>query len=139
MDTLICHKNEFLYSFFNTDQIFDFLLSIGMKPFVELSFMPETLASGSKIVFHYQSNVTPPQDYGQWETLIHKLVSHWVERYGIAEVAQWLFEVWNEPNLDNFWTGTQSDYFKLYRVTAEAIKDVDPRLQVGGPVTAQNA
>ncbi|MGH2542642.1 MAG: GH39 family glycosyl hydrolase, partial [Ardenticatenaceae bacterium] len=138
MGTLICHAEEFLYSFFNTDQIFDFLLSIGMRPFIELSFMPETLASGSKTVFNYQSNVTPPKDYEQWATLIRRLVSHWVERYGIAEVSQWFFEVWNEPNLHHFWTGEQEDYFKLYRHTVEAIKGIDASLQVGGPATAQN-
>jgi xylan 1,4-beta-xylosidase len=136
--TLINHQEKFLYSFFNADQIVDFLLSIGMKPFVELSFMPEALASGNKTVFHYRGNVTPPSDYKQWATLVRKLVSHWVERYGVHEVREWFFEVWNEPNLKNFWTGTQEDYFKLYRYTAEAIKGVDASLKVGGPATAAN-
>ena len=139
MGTLICQNEKLLYSFFNADQIMDFLLSIGMRPFVELSFMPETLASGHQTVFHYQGNVTPPKDYRQWATLIRKLISHWVERYGISEVKQWPFEVWNEPNLRQFWTGTQADYFKLYRHTVEAIKEVDTGLKVGGPATAQNA
>jgi xylan 1,4-beta-xylosidase len=136
--TLINHEEKFLYSFFNADQIFDFLLSIGMKPFVELSFMPTALASGNKTVFHYRGNVTPPSDYKQWATLVSRLVSHWVERYGAREVREWFFEVWNEPNLKEFWTGTQSDYFKLYRYTAEAIKGVDASLKVGGPATAAN-
>jgi xylan 1,4-beta-xylosidase len=136
--TVVKHNDELLYSFFNADQIVDFLLSIGMRPFVELSFMPTALASGSKTVFHYRGNVTPPQDYEQWSTLIYRLVSHWVERYGIQEVAEWFFEVWNEPNLKAFWTGTQQDYFKLYRVTANAIKKVDPSLKVGGPATARD-
>lgn len=138
MGTLICHKEKFLYSFFNADQIFDFLLSIGMRPFVELSFMPETLASGPEIVFHYRPNVTPPRDYKQWATLIRKLVSHWVKRYGLHEVRQWFFEVWNEPNLKQFWAGTREDYFNLYRYTVEAIKELDPSLRVGGPATASN-
>ncbi|HYE65188.1 MAG TPA: glycosyl hydrolase [Pyrinomonadaceae bacterium] len=136
--TLVRHKEQLLYSFFNADQILDFLLSIGMKPFVELSFMPTALASGSMTVFHYQANVTPPKDYKQWATLISRLVSHWVERYGAREVRAWFFEVWNEPNLKEFWTGTQDDYFKLYRYTAEAIKGVDAGLRVGGPATAKN-
>src|SRR5688572_4141971 len=136
--TVVTHNDELLYSFFNADQIIDFLLSIGMKPFVELSFMPTALASGSKTVFHYRGNVTPPKDYQQWSTLIHTLVAHWVDRYGIREVAQWFFEVWNEPNLTAFWTGTQKDYFKLYRVTADAIKKIDPLLKVGGPATARD-
>lgn len=82
-------------------------MSIGMKQIVELSFMPSALASGDMTVFHYRANVTPPKDYQQWGELIYKVVSHWVERYGISEVAQWPFEVWNEPNLEAFWTGGQ--------------------------------
>ena len=116
MGTLVCEMNKNLYSFFNADQVMDFLLSIGMRPFVELSFMPEALASGSTRVFSYQGNVTPPKNYGHWEELIHKLASHWVERYGLDEVRDWFFEVWNEPNLKAFWTGTQKDYFKLYQI-----------------------
>src|SRR5664279_4945249 len=76
MGTLLCEENQLLYLFFNADQIVDFLLSIGMKPFVELSFMPETLASGATTVFSYRGNVTPPKDYDQWATLIQKLVKH---------------------------------------------------------------
>jgi xylan 1,4-beta-xylosidase len=138
MGTMIAQRDELLYSFFNTDQIFDFLLSIGMRPFVELSFMPRALASGSATVFAYQANVTPPKDLGQWGTLIRKLVSHWVERYGAAEVREWFFEVWNEPNLKEFWSGTREEYFDLYRCTVEAIKSVDAGLRVGGPATAKN-
>lgn len=138
MGTLISHQEESLYSFFNADQICDFLLSIGMRPFVELSFMPTVLASGRRTVFHYRGNITPPRDYQRWATLIRKLVSHWVERYGVGEVREWFFEVWNEPNLKAFWTGTQADYFKLYRYTIHAIKSVDGALQVGGPATAAN-
>ena len=138
MGTLILRKKKLLYSFFNADQVFDFLLSIGMKPFVELSFMPKALASGSKTVFDYKANVTPPRDYKQWATLVNRLVSHWIDRYGAAEVREWFFEVWNEPNLKAFWTGTQHDYFKLYRYTAEAIKKVDSSLRVGGPATAKS-
>lgn len=138
MYTLFEQGEERIYSFFNADQIADFLLSIGMRPFVELGFMPLALASGEKTVFSYASNVTPPRDYAEWGVLIGKLARHWVNRYGLAEVGQWFFEVWNEPNLEHFWTGTQEDYFKLYRYTVEAIKEVDPSLQVGGPATAQN-
>ena len=138
MGTLILQKKKLLYSFFNADQVFDFLLSIGMKPFVELSYMPKALASGNKTVFDYGANVTPPRDYKQWATLVNRLVSHCVDRYGAAEVREWFFEVWNEPNLKAFWTGTQRDYFRLYRYTAEAIKKVDSSLRVGGPATAKS-
>jgi xylan 1,4-beta-xylosidase len=138
MGTVVCEEKQLLYSFFNADHIIDFLHSIGMRPFVELSFMPETLSSGGTTVFHYRANVTPPKDYEQWATLIRKLTAHWVERYGVAEVRKWFFEVWNEPNLRAFWTAAQEDYFKLYRYTVNAIKSVDGSLKVGGPATANN-
>jgi xylan 1,4-beta-xylosidase len=138
MGTLVRQNDKLLYSFFNADQVFDFLLSIGMKPFVELSFMPTALASGNKTVFNYEANVTPPKDYKQWSTLINRLVFHWVKRYGLEEVRHWYFEVWNEPNLPSFWAGTQRDYFKLYRYTVEAIKKVAKSLRVGGPATAKS-
>jgi xylan 1,4-beta-xylosidase len=139
MGTLVGEGDQLFYSFFNTDQIFDFLLSIGMKPFVELSFMPSVLASGNQSQFHYNANVSPPRDPAQWAVLIRKIVAHWVERYGVTEVRQWFFEVWNEPNLTAFGTGKQDDYFTLYRYTVEAIKGVDTMLKVGGPATADNA
>ena len=138
MGTLVCEEEKLLYSFFNADRITDFLLSIGMRPFVELSFMPEALASGRDTVFSYRGNVTPPKDYAQWAALIQKLVEHWVERYGAAEVGLWFFEVWNEPNLQAFWKASQEDYFKLYSATAAAIKAVGQSLKVGGPATADN-
>lgn len=138
MATLVREKNELVYSFFNANQIFDFLVSVGMHPFVEFSFMPTALASKNKTVFHYKANVSPPKDYKQWAALIKKLVRQWLDRFGIEETKEWKFEVWNEPNVKAFWTGTQREYFKLYRYTAEAIKSVHSGLQVGGPATAKN-
>ena len=138
MRTVVREHDTLLYSFFNSDQVFDFLLSIGMRPFVELSFMPGALASGDKTVFSYKANITPPKDYKQWAKLIDRLVSHWVERYGETEIREWLFEVWNEPNLKMFWAGTQREYFRLYRYTAEAIKKISPSFKVGGPATAKS-
>jgi xylan 1,4-beta-xylosidase len=136
---VVREQERLLYSFFNVDQIFDFLLSIGMRPFIELSFMPTALASGRKTVFHYRGNITPPRDFKQWSSLVRRLAQHCVDRYGSLEVSQWFFEVWNEPNWKPFWTGTQKDYFRLYQNTARALKEVDPALRVGGPATAQNA
>ena len=138
MGTLVCEMNQPIYAFYNVDNIVDYLRDIGMRPFVELSFMPTTLASGNTTVFKYASNVTPPRDDRQWADLITRLVRHWVERYGVAEVRRWYFEVWNEPNLTAFWTGTQQDYFNLYRSTVTAIKGIDSRIRVGGPATADN-
>jgi xylan 1,4-beta-xylosidase len=136
--TAVRTQNRLIYSFFNADRIIDFLLSIDMRPFVELSFMPSALASGSKTVFHYRGNVTPPRDYRQWAALVGKLVEHWIDRYGVGEVRRWFFEVWNEPNLRAFWTGTREEYFTLYRHTVRAIKDLDADLKVGGPATAHD-
>lgn len=135
---LTIHDNKPIYSFFNPDSLIDFLLSIGMKPFIELSFMPEGLASGRKTVFHYRGNVTPPKNYKSWANLIKTLVEHWKKRYGSREVREWYFEVWNEPNLKAFWTGSMKEYFKLYEFTSKAIKDVDSEFRVGGPATAKN-
>jgi len=93
MGTLIGEGSELFYSFFNADSIFDFVLSIGMRPFVELSFMPSALASGDQTAFHYRAHVSPPRDYAEWSVLIRKLVRHWVDRYGLDEVRQWFFDL----------------------------------------------
>ena len=137
--TCVRHGGRLIHSFFNADRIIDFLLSIGMSPFVELSFMPEALASGHATIFSYRANVTPPADLTQWADLVRRLASHWIDRYGRAEVGRWFFEVWNEPNLSAFWAGTQADYFELYRHTAQALAGLGAGLRVGGPSTAANA
>ncbi|MEO7066788.1 MAG: glucoamylase family protein [Rhodanobacter sp.] len=139
MNTVIDQSDELIYSFHNADQIFDYLRSIEMRPIVELSFMPTALSSGDKTTFHYKANVTPPADYGKWATLVSNMASHWVDRYGAKEVSMWPMEVWNEPNMKSFWTGSKEDYFHLYEVTHKALKHVHPELKIGGPVTAQNA
>ncbi len=125
------------YNFQYIDVLFDYILSIGMKPFVELGFMPAALASGNQTIFWWKGNVTPPKDYKKWENLIRKLAQHWTERYGEEEVKTWYFEVWNEPNLTpGFWTGTQEEYFKLYDYTVRGVRSVNPKYKVGGPATA---
>lgn len=126
-------------SFYNIDCIFDFLMAEGMKPFVELSFMPSALASGSQEIFYYKGNATMPREDAAWSGLIRDLARHLVDRYGREEVESWFFEVWNEPNLHFFFDGTQEDYFHLYEITARALKEVDAHLRVGGPATSNNA
>ena len=130
-----------VYNFSYVDQIYDGLLANGVRPFVELSFMPRKLASrDAPHPFWYKPNVAPPKDWDRWEELIYQFTKHLVERYGIDEVAQWYFEVWNEPNID-FWAGEpkEATYDQLYDHAARAIKRVSPRLRVGGPATAQAA
>ncbi len=115
--------------------IFYFPLACGLLWNYHLCRLPFLLGKG--LFFITKDNVTPPKDYKNWGTLIHKLVQHWVDRYGISEVSNWFFEVWNEPNLSAFWTGTKLDYFHLYQHAANAIKKINKTLQVGGPATAR--
>jgi xylan 1,4-beta-xylosidase len=124
------------YNWQYIDEVYDFLQRIRMKPFVELGFCPGALASGNQTIFWWRGNVTKPKDPRKWEDFIRALVAHFKERYGDAEVRTWYFEVWNEPNLDAFFAGTQQDYFDLYAITARAIKSVSPAYRVGGPATA---
>jgi xylan 1,4-beta-xylosidase len=129
------------YNWSYVDQIYDGLLQNGVRPFVELGFMPRRLAASLKPhPFRYAPLPSPPKDYSKWEELIYYLARHLMDRYGIEEVSQWYFEVWNEPNLD-FWTGEpkQATYFELYDHAARAIKRASPQLRVGGPATAQAA
>ena len=130
-----------VYNWSYVDQIYDGLLENGVRPWVEMSFMPRKLASSlDPHAFWYKPLPSPPKDYGKWEELVYNFARHLVDRYGLDEVAQWYFEVWNEPNID-FWTGQpkQATYFELYDHAARAIKRVDSRLRVGGPATAQAA
>ena len=128
-----------VYNFAYVDQIDDGLLKNGVRPFVEISFMPRKLAFNPDALhpFWYKQNVSPPKSLDRWDDLIKHFARHLVERYGIDEVAQWYFEVWNEPNID-FWNGIPRDksYFELYAHTAHDLKEVNSRLRVGGPATA---
>ncbi|MFZ0618416.1 MAG: hypothetical protein WAM01_06985 [Candidatus Acidiferrales bacterium] len=130
-----------IYNFSYVDQIYDGLLQAGVRPFVELSFMPAKLASKPMYQsFWYRPIVAPPKDWNRWSDLISHFAQHLVDRYGIDEVSQWYFEVWNEPNID-FWGGDPKEqtYYQLYDTAADALKKVSPRLRVGGPATAQAA
>src|SRR6202048_1167076 len=131
-----------ILNFSYVDQIYDGLLENKVRTFIELSFMPEKLTSdpNAKHAFWDKQNVAPPKDWGKWEQLVETFTRHLVERYGEDEVAQWYFEVWNEPNLD-FWAGDpkESTYYELYDRAALAVKRISPRLRIGGPATAQAA
>jgi xylan 1,4-beta-xylosidase len=134
-------KDRPVFNFSYVDQIYDGLLGNGVRPFVELSFMPRKLASsGVTHPFWYKPLTGPPRDWTRWQQLVSRFAQHVIQRYGVDEVARWYFEVWNEPNID-FWSGEpkQESYFRLYDATATALKQVSPRLRVGGPATAQAA
>ena len=160
------------YEFYNVDVIYDFLMGIGVKPVVELSFMPKALVTcgggtdpetgtiepdcvyshssyGSSGPGHgaYKGLMMPPDDYNQWYMLVRALGTHLVERYGLEEVASWHFEVWNEmqglrpkhvpgrPHVNK--STTPPAYMSLFNASSAALKDVSPKLRVGGPATMQ--
>ena len=126
-------------NFWQVGQVYDAILKAGMRPFVELSFMPSALASGKKTCLHYKGNITLPKSFDEYHDYIKDYASFLVDRYGKEEVEQWYFEVWNEPDLKGmFFQGSQADYFKLYKYAVTALKEVDVKLRVGGPSTSGN-
>ena len=129
-------KGHAIYNWQYVDKLYDYLLQIGLKPFVELAFMPHDLASSDKTVFWWRGNITPPKSYDKWGALVSNLVRHFRERYGDAEVNTWYFEVWNEPDIAPFWSADLAEYLKLYKSAAEAVKSVSKDYRVGGPASA---
>ncbi|GAQ55373.1 GH39 family glycosyl hydrolase [Streptomyces acidiscabies] len=128
------------HSFTYVDQVIDAYLELGIRPFLELGFMPEELASGSQTVFWWKGNVTPPRSHSEWADLVRATLTHLIDRYGLDEVRTWPIEVWNEPNLDLFWENAdEKAYHHLYEVTAHTVKEVDASLQVGGPAISPGA
>jgi xylan 1,4-beta-xylosidase len=126
-----------VHDFTLVDRVYDTILDIGLRPCVELGFMPRDLAAEpDKTVFEYAGIISPPHDYDRWADLVSALVRHLIDRYGEDEVLAWDFEVWNEANLSVFWSSTRHEWMKLYDVTAAAIKGVDERIAVGGPSSA---
>ena len=125
-----------IYNWQYVDRLYDRLLALGIRPFVEFAFMPRDLASGKATIFWWNGNITPPKSQAKWVDLIRNLVAHWRERYGDEEVRKWYFEVWNEPDIAPFWSAGLEEYLQLYRSAAEAVKSVSPAYRVGGPASA---
>ncbi|MCM4156946.1 hypothetical protein [Gramella sp. AN32] len=139
MFPLVEEKGELVYNWQYVDDLFDRMLEHDVRPFVELSFLPDSMAAeDSKTVFWWEANITPADDtFEKWHDLVKAFTQHCVDRYGIEEVVTWYFEVWNEPNLyPLFWDGTKSQYFEMYKQSALAVKSVDKRLKIGGPSTS---
>lgn len=130
------------YNFNACGAAYDNVLAAGMKPFVELSFMPEKLARKDEKwpltgMFFYRPIIAPPADYAAWRDYIGAFVRFLLKRYGAEEVRSWLFEIWNEPDIPYvFFNGSRDEYFRLYAETARAVKAVDPAIRVGGPATS---
>lgn len=125
-----------VYDWNRIDALYDRLLAMGIRPFVELGFTPEAMKTSDQRIFYWKGNTSHP-DPAKWSALIDAFARHLQQRYGRDEIRRWYFEVWNEPNLAGFWEGAdQAAYFTLYDATARALKRVDPQLRVGGPATA---
>ena len=130
-----------IYDWTILDRIFDAFHDVGIKPIVELGFMPEALSTNPRPYRHNFPQGTiftgwayPPKDYRKWSELIFQLARHVRGRYGENEVNTWLWEVWNEPDID-YWKGTREDYFKLYDYSVDAVLHALPAARVGGPDT----
>ena len=122
------------YNFVYLDRVVDSYLSLGLRPFLELGFMPKKMASGTQTIFYWEGNTTPPADHDKWAAMVKATLAHLRDRYGYEEVSKWPCEVWNEPNLAGFWENADKEkYLKLYAVTAKAVKEVLPQMRVGGP------
>ena len=122
------------YNFTYLDMVMDNYREVGIRPFLEIGFMPEKLASGTQTIFYWKGNTTPPKDYDGWAKLVQATIKHLMDRYGADDVVTWPIEVWNEPNLPGFWEkADMQEYFRLFKCTILAIKEIDKRFRVGGP------
>jgi xylan 1,4-beta-xylosidase len=136
LGTVRIANGKVTYDWSKIDQLYDELLAKHIKPFVELGFTPQALATSQNSIFYWNGNTSHPDPAG-WRDLVSAFIHHIEDRYGRDEVRTWYFEVWNEPNLSGFWEGAdQKAYFDLYDITARSIKAIDPALRVGGPATA---
>jgi xylan 1,4-beta-xylosidase len=136
LGTVRVQNGQTVYDWTKIDQLYDDLLAKNIKPFVELSFTPEALATSQNSIFYWHGNTSHPRP-DAWADLVAAFIRHLEARYGQPEVRSWFFEVWNEPNLDGFWEkADQPAYFALYDLTARTIKSVDSELRIGGPATA---
>ena len=134
-DMFVWHKKDGPFNFQYLFSNYDYYLSLGLRPFVELSFLPTWLASNDNRVFTAKCAACPPKDFDDWHRLVHAAVKALAERYGLDELRAWNFEPWNEPDI-GFWKGTQAEYFELYRRSADAVKSLDAGLRIGGPATS---
>jgi len=128
-----------VYSWEILDRIFDAYRDSGVKPLVEIGFMPQALSTHPEPYRHAFPKGTiftgwayPPKDYAKWAELVFQFTRHLRERYGETEVKTWLWEVWNEPDID-YWKGTPEEFFKLYDFSVDAVLRALPEARIGGP------
>lgn len=126
-------KGNSIFNWNYIDKLIDFLLSIKLKPFINLGYMPEKIASDDKYIFKWKGNISYPKDIEKWNVLITNFISHLIDRYGIEEVESWYFEVWNNPDLNIFWPNSKEKYFEFFKSTLNSIKTISKSIKVGGP------
>jgi xylan 1,4-beta-xylosidase len=135
-----------IYDWTILDRIFDTYVKSGIKPYVEIGFMPRDLSIKPEPYQHkwtstaaYEGIFTgwayPPNDYSKWAELVYEWTKHCVQRYGRKEVEQWYWEVWNEANI-GYWAGTPEEFRKLHDYAIDAVRRALPTARVGGPDTA---
>ena len=140
-DMMVYHEDGDGKAYYNwqyIDKLFDYLFDANIHPIVELGFMPYSLSTAEAYIFWWKGNTSPPKDYDKWADLVRQFAIHCINRYGLDEVLQWYFEVWNEAN-GGFWTGTQEEYFKLYEYSVKALKSINKGLKVGGPASTAHS
>jgi xylan 1,4-beta-xylosidase len=138
-----------VYDFTIVDRIIDTYLARGIRPYLQIGFMPEAMSTAPPGVpyqhlwrpgFEYKLIATgwswPPKSYEKWGELVHQWTKHNVDRYGRAEVERWYFEVWNEANFPTYWQGTPEEFYKLHDFAIAGVRRALPTARVGGPDVA---
>lgn len=130
-------NSEPLYNWASLDTVFDFILSVGLKPFPEIGYMPAMLASKKQYAnWQYHPNISQPKSLQKWKLLILDFLRHYIGRYGIRELRSWYFDFWTDPDLkikNPYWNESMEAFFEFYLVTWQAFHETDPDLQLGSP------
>lgn len=125
--------DEPYFNFNHVDRLLDGLVSKGLKPMIELGFMPTSLGRSDKNMFWWKSNISPPKSMNNWLQLLRAFFCHIINRYGVVEIRQWLFEFWNEPDVpDVFWDGSREEFFEFFYESHRCIKAIDDKIRLGG-------
>ncbi|MCK9443398.1 MAG: helix-turn-helix domain-containing protein [Tissierellaceae bacterium] len=133
-------EGNIIYNWSYVDELFDFFKEVGIKPFIELGFMPSEIGESDETMFWWKANISQPKEISLWTDMVKEFAKHIINRYGKEEVESWYFEVWNEPELEHvFWVGGKEEYFKFYEETAIALKSISQKLKVGGPSITHQA
>lgn len=135
-----------IYDWTILDRIFDTYRDCGLRPYVEIGFMPKALSPEPEPYQHDWKNgaksklntgwAYPPKDYAKWTELVFQWVTHCVSRYGRAEVEQWYWEVWNEANIPPYWNGTPAEFLRTHDAAIAGVRRALPTARVGGPDSA---